>query len=66
MTIDGTCSECGGNQTNSDQEGPCECLGGYEPDPGKIFTFELFDCSLLFLYIFFTSKFLNNKSLLLK
>ena len=41
MTINGSCSQCGGNQTNSDQEGPCECLGGYEPDPGKIFTVEL-------------------------
>ena len=35
MNMDGICSKCGGNQTNYDREGPCECLRGYEPDPGK-------------------------------
>ena len=35
MSMDGICSKCGGNQTNYDLEGPCECMLGYEPDPGK-------------------------------
>ena len=57
MTMDGICSKCGGNQTNYDEEGPCECLHGYEPDPGKI----KHQKGIKLKFIFRTSRKLHKK-----